>query len=196
MIFTAAQLLDEQRLIWFCLKAVPKHEHLAAASLRKNLSLECFAPRIRFRKSTRRGPVWFTEAMFPSYLFARFVYAANHRQVQHMAGVSTIVRFGDQIAALPDATILALRHASNDEETFVIEPEVRVGDEVRIATGAFHGLEAVVTQVLPAKERVKVLLEFLGRSVEAEIPLPEIVPTILPRAAAFDRIDTGQLGSC
>lgn len=126
--------------------------------------------------------------MFPCYLFARFVYAQQHRQVQHMPGVSTIVRFGDQVAALPDATVLALRSASDDQETVVLEPEVRVGDEVRIAQGAFHGLDAVVTQVLPAKERVKVLLEFLGRSVEAEIPTPAIIPTTSPRAAAMDRL--------
>lgn len=188
MILSAAQLLQETGPIWFCLKAPPKHEHLAAASLRRNLALECFSPRIRFRKSTRRGPVWFMEPMFPSYLFARFVYAEQHRQVQHTPGVSTIVRFGDQVAALPDATVRTLRETSNDEEIVVFEPEVRIGEEVRIAKGAFHGLEAVVTQVLPAKERVKVLLEFLGRSVEAEVPMHGIVPTASPRAGPFDRL--------
>jgi len=30
-------------------------------------------------------------------------------------------------------------------------------------------LEAVVTQILPAKERVKVLMDFLGRKIEAEV---------------------------
>jgi hypothetical protein len=31
------------------------------------------------------------------------------------------------------------------------------------------GLEAVVTQVVPARERVKILMDFLGRKVEAEL---------------------------
>ena len=43
------------------------------------------------------------------------------------------------------------------------------GDNVRIMQGAFAGLEAVVTQILPARERVKILMDFLGRKVEADV---------------------------
>ena len=37
-------------------------------------------------------------------------------------------------------------------------------------------LEAVTTQVLPARERVRVLLEFLGRLTEVELNLSDVVP--------------------
>src|SRR6266566_5595998 len=73
-------LLDEP--IWFCLKAQPKREHLAAIALRRQFGIECFSPRLRFRKMTNRGPVWFVEAMFPGYLFAKFVYSKQHRAVE------------------------------------------------------------------------------------------------------------------
>src|SRR4051812_9360719 len=43
--------------MWFCLKTQPKHEHLAATSLRRHLDVRCFSPRVRFRKPTRRGAV-------------------------------------------------------------------------------------------------------------------------------------------
>lgn len=185
MTFTAAELQQQTEAHWFCLKAQPKHEHLAAAGLRKNLGIECLAPRIRFRKNTRRGPVWFVEAMFPGYLFARFVFAEAHRLVQSSHGVSTIVRFGTRVASIPEATIASLREASGQEEVVVFDPEPQVGDAVQIAEGAFQGLEAVVTQVLPAKERVKVLLEFLGRSVEAEISAPRVIPNVSPRASSL-----------
>jgi hypothetical protein len=33
-----------------------------------------------------------------------------------------------------------------------------------------------VTEVLSARERVKVLLEFLGRTVETEISMPKVLP--------------------
>ena len=182
---SATQLLQQRDPLWFCVKTQPKNEHLAAAALRRHMSLECFSPRIRFRKNTRRGPVWFTEAMFPSYLFARFVYPEQHKQVQYAPGVSTIVRFGSQVATVPDTTIVSLRAASGDEEVIVFDPELRVGDPIRIAEGAFQGLEAVITQVLPAKERVKVLLTFLGREVEAEIHLPRVVPAVSPRSGTL-----------
>ena len=88
-----------------------------------------------------------------------------------MPGVSTIVRFGDQVAAIPDPTVIALA-CGNHEETVVIEPEVQVGDEVRIADGAFHGLEAVVTQVLPAKERVRSCSNFSDVPWKPRCPSP------------------------
>src|SRR5438105_2686758 len=91
--------------IWFCLKARPKHEHLAAIALRQRLGVPCFAPRIRYRKATRRGAVWFVEAMFPGYLFAHFAYRELHRQVKHSPGVTSIVRFGDRVAAISEATL-------------------------------------------------------------------------------------------
>jgi len=63
---------------WFCLKAQPKREHLAAAGLRKQFSIVCFAPRLRARKLTRRGAVWFVEAMFPGYFFAQLSVARSN----------------------------------------------------------------------------------------------------------------------
>jgi hypothetical protein len=33
-----------------------------------------------------------------------------------------------------------------------------------------------VTQLLPAKERIRVLLEFLGRPLEMEIPTTKVLP--------------------
>jgi transcriptional antiterminator RfaH len=181
MTFSAADLHQTETPFWFCLKARPKHEHLAAAGLRQLLQIESFGPRVRFRKSTRRGAVWFTEAMFPGYLFARFIFATFHRQVEYAPGIRGLVRFGERVAALPDNAIETMREASGEQEVVTFDPELRIGDSVQIAEGAFQGLQAVVTQLLPAKERVKVLLEFLGRSVEAEISVPKVLSTQSPR---------------
>jgi transcriptional antiterminator RfaH len=181
MTYTVDELNKTDSPMWFCLRARPKHEHLAAAGLRQLLKIESFGPRIRYRKSTRRGPVWFVEAMFPGYLFAHFIYTAMHRQVQYAPGISGVVRFGERVAALPETTIEGMRQISGDEEIVTIDPELKVGDSVKIAEGVFRGLQAVITQLLPAKERIKVLLEFLGRPVEAEVGLPKVLPVTSPR---------------
>jgi transcription antitermination factor NusG len=41
--------------------------------------------------------------------------------------------------------------------------------------GPFQGLEAVVTHLLPAKERIRVLFDFLGRSVEMEVSTAKVL---------------------
>ena len=171
-----AQLALSDVPLWFCLRTEPKHEHIAAATLRHRLNITCFSPRVRFPKATRRGRVWFIEAMFPGYLFARFTYPLLHRRVEHSHGVRGIVHFGDYVATLDPQTMTALQEKTGEEEIVTLDPEIKVGQSVRIAEGPFQGLEVVVTRLLPARERVKVLLEFLGRPVETEISTPKILP--------------------
>jgi transcriptional antiterminator RfaH len=182
MTHSRAQLALSDTPLWFCLRTQPKHEHLAATALRRQLQVPCFSPRLRFRKLTRRGAVWFVEAMFPGYLFAQFVYPLQHRRVEHSSGIRGIVHFGDFVATLDSGTVEALQQKTGEEEILTIDPEIQVGQSVRITEGLFQGLEALVTRLLPARERVRVLLEFLGRSVETEISMPKVLPVSSVRA--------------
>jgi transcriptional antiterminator RfaH len=181
MTHSCDQLALSDTPLWFCLRTQPKHEHLAAATLRRQLEVTCFSPRLRYRKATRRGAVWFVEAMFPGYLFAEFVYSKQRRQVEHSPGIACIVRFGDYVATLGPDTIAALQEKAGEDEILTIDPAIEVGQSVRIAEGPLEGWEALVTRVLPAGERIRVLLEFLGRSVETEISTPKILPVGHPR---------------
>jgi len=165
-------------LQWYCLRSHPKREHFAAATLQPVPGVEVFCPRIRFRKVTRRGPVWFLEAMFPGYLFARFDYVHLHALVEHASGVSGILHFGKRVVAVGDDVMGSLRARfgnSGHIPIIEIDPSIRVGDPVNIAEGAFSGLESVVTQVLSGKDRVRILIDFLGRQVEAELGKMSIV---------------------
>ena len=162
--------------VWFCLRAEPKREHLAATALRRRFGIECLSPRLRFRKLTQRGPVWFVEAMFPGYLFAKFVYSTQHRAVENSHGVRGIVRFGDRLATLPQETVLTLQTKAGADEIITVDSSLKIGQPVHIVDGPLQGLEVVVTQVLPAKERIRVLLDFLGRSVEMEVPAEKVLP--------------------
>ncbi len=168
-----AELAEAGRPFWFCLKAAPKREHLAATALRRELQVPVVAPRIRFRKLTSRGPVWFVEAMFPGYLFAEFIYAELHRRVVHTHGVTGLVRFGDHVPTIEATTLDAFRTAGHEVVTF--DRPLEVGETVKIAEGPFQGFEAVVTRLLPAANRVRILLEFLGRGIEIAVHEPQVI---------------------
>ena len=161
---------------WFCLRTQPKREHIVAGHLAKESGIEVYLPRIRFRRTTPKGPVWFTESLFPNYLFARFDLEASLRQVHHTWGMRGVVRFGRQVASLPDQVILELRRTVPADRVHIIEEQFQPGQPVRISGGAFHGLLAVVTRVMPARERVAVLLEFLGRQTTVELPRTSVLP--------------------
>jgi transcriptional antiterminator RfaH len=155
---------------WFCLRTQPKHEHIAAAHLKDDPDVEVYLPRIRFKRATRRGPVWFTEALFPNYLFARFDLAACLRRVCCARGVRGVVHFGDRWPIVPEGVIGELRATVSADHVHVLRDELQPGEAVRIAGGVFHGLQAVVTRVMPSRERAAVLLEFLGRQTTVELP--------------------------
>jgi transcriptional antiterminator RfaH len=173
---SSASLALVDKPVWFCLKAEPKREHLAARALRRRFGIECSSPRLRFRKLTRRGLVWFVEAMFPGYLFAKFVYSTQHRAVESSHGVRGILRFGERLATLPDDTIIALQSEAGTEEVVTVDSSLKIGQPVQLIEGPFQGLEVVITQLLPARERIRVLLEFLGRSMEMEVPAEKVLP--------------------
>jgi transcriptional antiterminator RfaH len=161
--------------VWFCLKTQPKREHLAATALQRQFGVECFSPRLRFRRMTQRGPVWFVEAMFPGYLFAKFIYSTQHRAVESSHGIRGIVHFGDRLATLPENIVAALKSRVGAEEIMTLDCSIKVGQPVQIVDGPFQGLEVVVTRLLPAKERIRVLFNFLGRTVEMEVSTAKVL---------------------
>ncbi len=137
--------------------------------------VETFLPRIRFRRKTRQGAVWVTEALFPNYLFARFNWRHSLRRVQAAPGVAGVIRFGDRWPTVPESVVAELQALFSEQQLHVLPSEVKPGDDVQIVGGAFHGLRAVVTQALPGRARVRVLLEFLGRQTAVEMPADSVV---------------------
>ena len=172
---------------WFCLRSQPKHEHIAAAHLKKMEGVEAFLPRVRFRRATRQGMAWTTEALFPNYLFARFDWENSLRRVQAARGVSGVVHFGVRWPVIPEATIVDLQSAFGTDELHTISAALAPGDTVEIAEGAMRGLLAVVTRVMPSRERVMVLMDFLGRQTAIEVPMNSILKEGDVRATAFNK---------
>lgn len=160
---------------WFCLRSQPKHEHIAAAHLKTIDGVAVFLPRVRFQRPTRQGLAWTTEALFPNYLFARFDWHNSLRQVQAARGVSGVVHFGQRWPVVDEHIIAELRLAVGTEELHTIATPLQPGDGVTIAEGAMRGLQAVVSRVMPSRERVALLLEFLGRQTTIEVPTKFVV---------------------
>ena len=171
------------RAAWFCLKSQPKHEHIAAAHLRQTSPVEVFLPRIRFKRATRQGMAWATEALFPGYLFARFDWHESLRLVRHSRGVRGVVHFGERWPAIPDDIIRELQQTIGATELRTIPAEFAPGDEVKWPKARMRGLRAVVARVLPGRERIAVLMEFLGRQTMIEVPLNFLVKEGDERAA-------------
>ena len=167
-------MTNEFDMAWFCARTKPKHEHIAAANLQNQLGLEVFNPRLRIQRMTQRGLVRRIEPLFPCYIFVR---AQGHamNEIRYVAGVSTLVHFGQQIPTVSDQVIQELRQCFEEEEMLSVEDQINPGAEVSVAHGAFRGLEAIVLRVLPARQRVQLLLDILGRQTLVEVDRRSII---------------------
>jgi transcriptional antiterminator RfaH len=195
------RLRNEDGLGWYCLRTHRKQEHVAAAHVRILGEVAVFCPRIRFRRATKVGYVWVTEALFPGYFFARFSLRDMLPLVRSAHGVTSVVRFGEWYPEIADSIIEELRVETEDRVLGESVPPLAPGDRVRLVGGALAGLEAVVTHVLPGNERVRLLLEFLGGDTMAEARVEHLVPAekvgslVLRFAARLGAMEGGtQLG--
>lgn len=166
---------------WYVVHSKPKCEHLAALAAAELPGVQTYCPRIRFQRTTRRGPVWFVEALFPGYFFARFAPAASLRAVRHARQVIRVVEFGDCPVPVPDAVLAALREEMQGLDIREVQAGVRPGDEVELATGPMRGLRGIVDSVRDGARRVRILMEFLGRDNLIEVDSGKLLGGQRPR---------------
>jgi transcription antitermination factor NusG len=163
--------LDDPRLVWLLLRTKPKQETAAVQALGAR-EVPAYCPRIvepRWHVRAPRGPV----PLFPSYVFAQCVVKERYAAVRYCSGVSGIVRFGEALAAVGDDFVASLREREGERGYVVIAEARRAptkGSRVRVVHGPLHGLEGIVTQYLPAKDRVRLLLTMVCgvRNVEVD----------------------------
>jgi transcriptional antiterminator RfaH len=156
-------------LAWYCARTQPKHEHIAAAGLRTRLKVEVFNPRLRLERATRRGLVRVVEPLFPGYVFVRCQLSEQYDGIRHVTGISSLVHFGHRIPTIADEVIEELRQCFEFDEPMGVEERLDPGTEVVVGDGPFMGARGLVVRALPGRQRVQILLDFLGRSTLAEV---------------------------
>jgi transcriptional antiterminator RfaH len=161
--------------VWACIRTHPKHEHIAAAQLRHVPGVDVFNPQLRLERQTRRGRMRTTESLFVNYLFARFVIETTLERVRYTPSVKTVLQFGERIATIPDAVIEELRQTLLENAETIFTDAPLEGDEAEISNGPFQGEKGIIVRVLPARERVEILLEVLGRPLPTEFRLSSII---------------------
>lgn len=164
-----------QKPAWYCARTKPKHEHIAAATLRRNLGLQAFLPRLRIERATRRGAVRSIEPLFPCYLFVHCLIEEQLDEIKYANGVSSLVRFGGKIPMVEDSIIEELQDCFEADEPMTVEHRLAPGSEVSVAGGAFDGMRAHVLRNLPARQRVQILLDILGQPTPVEVDRSSLV---------------------
>lgn len=167
--------MEEADLKWYCFQAQPKREHIAAEILHNEMGRDVFCPRIRYLKATKRGKVHWVEPLFPGYVFVRCALQTDQRRIVATRGIVRIVAFGDNIPVLSDEVIAAMERQLVEIQAELDHEDVDVQEEVVVTEGPLRNMRAMVLGTIPARERVRILLDFLGRQVMTEVPLRAVM---------------------
>ena len=148
---------------WYAVFCKPRGEYRAETNLR-NQGYAVYLPRLL--NCFWRSGKWAEriEPLFPRYLFLQQRNADQSlATVRSTLGVAGLVRFGEQLAVVPEAMIDALRAGEGSSSGAREEvPVFKAGAQVRFAAGPFAGLDAVFEKEVGV-ERAFVLLKLLGQ---------------------------------
>lgn len=159
---------------WYLIHSKPRQERVAGEQLERQ-GYEIYLPLASVRRRRRNRTIRIIDPMFPRYLFIHLSNETDDwRPIRSTVGVSTLVRFGDMPAKIPDSLITELQ-VREDTDGIQILPdlEYRQGDRVRIAEGPMEGFEGVF-QCRTGKERVLLLLEIAQKTVRIELESGQI----------------------
>ena len=156
---------------WFAVVTKPRQEHIALENLQRQ-GFECFLPMAenpyqrRSKKNQKR-----IEPLFPRYLFLNAVASTqNLAPVRSTKGVISMVRFGTELAVIPEHIIAAIKQRITPETGLIkIEPiAIKPGDKVKIFDGPLRGLNGIV-QEQDSNNRTLLLMELMGRPTKVTV---------------------------
>ena len=156
---------------WFAVVTKPRQEQIALENLQRQ-GFECFLPMAENpyqRRSKKQRRI--VEPLFPRYLFLKAI--ASHQNlgpVRSTKGVLNMVRFGMELAVVPETVIHAIKAcAEKDSGLIKIKPvAIKIGDKVRVFDGPLAGINGVV-QETSSKNRALILMNLLGRPTNVEV---------------------------
>jgi transcriptional antiterminator RfaH len=161
---------------WYAVHTKPRQETVASEHLSRQ-GFETHAPVILAPRRRRGRWSEVVQPLFPGYLFVRLdLEHQNTAPIRSTRGVTGLVRFGGLPTPVPQGVVERLVAAGTACEGAVrLEYLFQPGDRVEIVSGALAGLEAVFLAA-SGQERVRVLLEMLGRENRVLLSRHQLVP--------------------
>ena len=161
-------------LQWYVARTKPHAEQAASSGLERS-GFQVFAPYVRAwlpKGSHPRVP------LFPGYLFLQCdMEEQGWPLLGHLPHVLGLVQFGGVAPAVPDEVIDALaRRVEEINGTGGLWTRYRPGEKVQVRLGPGESLAEVVAEPKSPHARLRVLMEFLGRRVYADVPWQDVRP--------------------
>jgi len=157
------------RTPWYVLQLKPGGFEAALVNLARQ-KYETLMPRVEITRRTSRGMRTTKRPLFPGYLFFSAPdHNINWTSVRSTRGVSRVLTHsGGAAAHLPQALAEELLSATDSNGDLHALPDLEPGDVVSVINGPMTGMTARIV-ALGEYERVRLLVELMGRSVRVDV---------------------------
>ncbi|MGO8795193.1 MAG: transcription termination/antitermination protein NusG [Candidatus Sulfotelmatobacter sp.] len=160
---------------WYSLQTRPRHEKIVVQRLQER-GVTTFLPLVSevHRWSDRKKTVQLP--LFGCYVFAKFAPKREERlRVLRVEGVFGLVGSGGEGTPIPDEQIDAVRSLVLGELPWSTHPFLKIGQRVRIRSGALDGLEGIL--VSRNGDRTLVIsVDAIQRSLAVKVEGYEVEP--------------------
>jgi transcription antitermination factor NusG len=160
---------------WYAVHTRSRHEKLVARQFQEK-QIEAFLP---LRTEVHRWKDRHKQVevpLFSGYVFVQIASGSLQRQaVVRTAGVIRIVGFGQRDEPVPDEQIEALRRVLESKVHLEKHKYLRVGQRVRVISGALAGVEGILKRI-KGNARLVIAVEPIRQAVAVELSGYEVVP--------------------
>jgi transcription antitermination factor NusG len=160
--------------VWCVVQTKPRLEERVLGLLLER-TITPFLPRLRVwrRHGSRRWEV--LEPLFPGYVFCHVDRRPEIlAQVRWAPGVKRILGDEDGPIPVPEEVIHHLQERQGPEGYIVPSPSFIPGTRVRVTSGPLLYLEGIIERPASRAERVRVLLQIMGRYVPVEVDVAHL----------------------
>jgi transcription antitermination factor NusG len=158
---------------WYAVQTCANHEKRVLEQL-GHREIDAYLPRYASVRRWKDRRVRLELPLFPGYVFVHLELRDQLRVLQ-TPSVVRLVGFGGQPAPLPDQDIEALRGGLAAVARIQPHPYLKIGQRVRVTTGALRGLEGILVRKKNVT-RLVVSLHLIMRSVAVEIDTIDLEP--------------------
>lgn len=163
---------------WFAVYTTCRHEKRIAQHFNAR-EIKNYLPLYRAERRWRDGSrVTLDLPLFPSYIFVQIKTLDRVKVLSVPGTLAVVCGTGHEPAPLPEAAIEALRWGQ-ENRTIAPHPLLTAGQQVRIRSGAFAGMEGVVVRKKSGL-RVVLTLQQIMQSIAIEVDEGDLEPVGAP----------------
>ena len=151
---------------WIVVRSKPRSEKIAYAQL-KEKGVETYLPLLKERRKWSDRKKWVEFPLFSSYLFAK-IEIKNSIFVLQTHGVSSLVKFGEEIAIVQDEVVNAIKLAIDGGYQLTPAEYFIAGNAVEVIEGPMRGVKGIVAQ-LKGKDRLVIKIDAIQQALSIDI---------------------------